>query len=173
MEPFPGKYVKVSKCSIITIGKHIEFGELLIILQLSAWSLWSKLLYAQFWMATDEFSAAMCKYNTQVEASIKAKGQLYCYLSVAWLLSEVLGLPIWKLFYRLVYATLLVGVILVANRSVQQSSTKGRGGWCLVGVNIIIAPPTAYIYSTNLNFFAGIKLKINPHSFINWIPTKA
>ena len=52
------------------------------------------------------FSAAMCKwrkrsilsipkmsdkYNTQVEASIKAKGQLYCYLSVTRLLSEVVG----------------------------------------------------------------------------------
>ena len=31
------------------------------------------------------------KYNTQVEASIKAKGQLYCYLSVTWLLSKVGG----------------------------------------------------------------------------------
>ena len=29
------------------------------------------------------------KYNTQVEASIKGKGQLYCYLSVTRLLSEV------------------------------------------------------------------------------------
>ena len=29
------------------------------------------------------------KYNTQVEASIKAKGQLYCYLSFTQLLSEV------------------------------------------------------------------------------------
>ena len=52
------------------------------------------------------FSAAMCKcrqrsilsipkmsdkYNTQVEASIKAKDQLYCYLSVTQLLSEVVG----------------------------------------------------------------------------------
>ena len=52
------------------------------------------------------FSAAMCKwrqksilsipkmsdkYNTQVEASIKAKDQLYCYLSVTWLLSKVVG----------------------------------------------------------------------------------
>ena len=52
------------------------------------------------------FSAAMCKwrqrsilsipkmsdkYNTQVEASIKAKGQLYCYLSVTRLLSEVVA----------------------------------------------------------------------------------
>ena len=49
------------------------------------------------------FSAAMCKwrqrsilsipkisekYNTQVEALIKANGQLYCYLSVTWLLSS-------------------------------------------------------------------------------------
>ena len=31
------------------------------------------------------------KYNTQVEASIKAKGQLYCYLSVTRLLSEVVA----------------------------------------------------------------------------------
>ena len=31
------------------------------------------------------------KYNTQVEASIKAKGQLYCYLSATQLLSEVAG----------------------------------------------------------------------------------
>ena len=31
------------------------------------------------------------KYDTQVEASIKAKGQLYCYLSVTWLLPEVVG----------------------------------------------------------------------------------
>ena len=31
------------------------------------------------------------KYNAQVEASIKAKGQLYCYLSVTLLLSEVVG----------------------------------------------------------------------------------
>ena len=53
------------------------------------------------------FSVAMCKwrqrsilsipkisdkYNTQVEASIKAKGQLYCYLFVTRLLSEVVGL---------------------------------------------------------------------------------
>ena len=52
------------------------------------------------------FSAAMCKwrqrsilpipkmsdkYNTQVEASIKTKGQLYCYLSVTWLLYKVVG----------------------------------------------------------------------------------
>ena len=52
------------------------------------------------------FSAAMCKwrqtsilsipkmsdkYNTQVEATIKAKGQLYCYLSVTRLLSIVVG----------------------------------------------------------------------------------
>ena len=29
------------------------------------------------------------KYNTQVEASIKAIGQLYCYLSVTQLLSKV------------------------------------------------------------------------------------
>ena len=31
------------------------------------------------------------KCDTQVEASIKAKGQLYCYLSITWLLSEVVG----------------------------------------------------------------------------------
>ena len=30
-------------------------------------------------------------YNTQVEASIKAKSQLYCYLSVTLLLSKVVG----------------------------------------------------------------------------------
>ena len=54
-------------------------------------------------------------YNTQVEASIKAKGQLYCYLSVTRLLSEVVGPAhletIWSrkgigqqeaMFYRLV-----------------------------------------------------------------------
>ena len=31
------------------------------------------------------------KYNTQVEASIKAKGQLYCYLSFTQLLAKVVG----------------------------------------------------------------------------------
>ena len=29
--------------------------------------------------------------DTQIEASIKAKGQLYCYFSVTWLLSKVVG----------------------------------------------------------------------------------
>ena len=55
---------------------------------------------------TQVFSAAVCKwrqrsilstpkmsdkYNRQVKASIKAKGQVYCYLSVTRLLSEVVG----------------------------------------------------------------------------------
>ena len=31
------------------------------------------------------------KYNTQVEASFKDKGQLYCYLSITRLLSEVVA----------------------------------------------------------------------------------
>ena len=56
-------------------------------------------------MATGEESVQCCygqrsilsipkmsdKYNTQVEASIKVKGQLYSYMSVTWLLSEVVG----------------------------------------------------------------------------------
>ena len=60
------------------------------------------------------------KYNTQVEASIKAKGQLYCYLSVARLLSKVVVGPAHleticsqngigqqeAMFYRLVGASL-------------------------------------------------------------------
>ena len=31
------------------------------------------------------------KWDIQVDASIKAKGQLYCYLSITQLLSEVVG----------------------------------------------------------------------------------
>ena len=31
------------------------------------------------------------KWDVQVEASIKAKGQLYCYLSIMQLLSKVVG----------------------------------------------------------------------------------
>ena len=39
----------------------------------------------------NEKQSVICEYNTQVEASIKAKGQLYYYLSVTWLFSEVVG----------------------------------------------------------------------------------
>ena len=42
-------------------------------------------------MKAKKHSKMSDKYNTQVEASIKAKGQLYCYLSVTRLLSEVVG----------------------------------------------------------------------------------
>ena len=31
------------------------------------------------------------KWDIQVEVTINAKGQLYCYLSIMWLLSEVVG----------------------------------------------------------------------------------
>ena len=71
-----------------------------------AYGVWFSILNSGWQHARQVFSAAMCKwrqrsilsipkvndkYNTQVEASIKAKGQLYCYLSVTRLLSEVVG----------------------------------------------------------------------------------
>ena len=71
-----------------------------------AYELWFGMLNSGWQQAREVFSAATCKwrqrsilsipkmsdkYNTQVEASIKAKGQLYCYLSVTWLLSKVVG----------------------------------------------------------------------------------
>ena len=61
--------------------------------------------YTQFWMATGTICVQYSymqmqgknhplipkisdKQDIQVEASIKAKGQMYCYLSITWLLSR-------------------------------------------------------------------------------------
>ena len=71
-----------------------------------AYGVWFSILNSEWQQARKVFSAAVCKwrqrsipsiykisdkYNTQVEASIKAKGQLYCYLSVTWLLFKMVG----------------------------------------------------------------------------------
>ena len=71
-----------------------------------AYGVWFSMLNCGWQQAKKSFSAAMCKwrqrsilsipemsdkYNTQVEASNKAKAQLYCYLSVTRLLSKVVG----------------------------------------------------------------------------------
>ena len=71
-----------------------------------AYGVWFSTLNSGWKQARKVFSVAMCKwrqrsipsiykisdkYLTQVEASIKAKYQLYCYLSVTQLLSKVVG----------------------------------------------------------------------------------